>query len=140
MKKTVFPTLIFLLFAAANQLAAQELLASVRVITPQIQQTDRKVFDQLEVAVKDFLNNRKWTSDQFEPYERIKFSIAITIDEELGPNTFKSQMQIQATRPVFGSAYESSLLTHLDKDFSFSYEPGQPLDFNVDLITDRAAA
>ena len=138
LKNYLFP--ICCLFLFAKNVAAQEILATVKFVTPQLQNTDRKVFDQLESAVRDFMNNRKWTSDEFEPQERIKMNIIVTVSEELGNNSFKSELSVQATRPVFGSTYESPILTHLDKDFIFSWDIGQPLDFNVDLINDNLTA
>lgn len=138
--KKQFLLALFAAFFCFENMGAQEFLATVRVITPQIQQTDRKVFDQLEIGIRDFFNNRKWTNDVFESDERIKLSISLTISEELGTFTFKSELAFQAVRPVFGSSYESPMMTHLDKDFIFSYEPGQPLDFNPDLMIDNLTA
>ncbi len=137
-KKYLFPTLLLFLFGKG--LAAQEILATVKFVTPQLQNTDRKVFDQLEGAVRSFINTRKWTNDEFEQNERIKMNFIVTVSEELGNNTFKAELSVQATRPVFGSTYESPLLTHLDKDFVFTWDIGQPLDFNYDLIQDNLTA
>lgn len=138
LKKYLLP--VFCLFFFAKNTMAQEILASVKFVTPQLQNTDRKVFDQLESVVKDFMNTRKWTSDQFEPEERIKMNFIVTVSEELGNNAFKGELSVQATRAVYGSTYESPLLTHLDKDFTFSWDIGQPLDFNADLINDNLTA
>jgi Domain of unknown function (DUF4835) len=137
LKKLIFS--IFLL-ACVHFTHAQEFLTTVKIVTPQLQNTDRKVFDQLESGLRDFLNNKKWTNDPFEPNERIKLNFIITVSEELGGNTFKSELNIQATRPVFGSNYETPLLTHVDKDFNFTWDIGQPLDFVPDLLTDNLTA
>jgi hypothetical protein len=109
--------------------AQGELNASVRVSTPQLQRNDRKVFDQLEVTIRDFLNNTKWTSDVFEQDERIKCNFIFTISKELDGNVFEAELAVQATRPVFGSGYETPLLSHLDKDVIFTYEQNQPIEF-----------
>ncbi|MEO6758677.1 MAG: DUF4835 family protein [Saprospiraceae bacterium] len=106
-----------------------EINASVRISTPQLQQADRKVFDQLEVSLRDFLNNTKWTQDQFEPDERIKCNFIFTISEELGNNSYKAELAVQAVRPVYGSGYETPLISHLDKDITFSYLQNQPIEF-----------
>ncbi len=122
--------LAFALFLCISNLYAQgELNASVRVSTPQIQRNDRKVFDQLEVSLKDFLNNTKWTSDNFELEERIKCNFILTISKELEGNVFEAELAVQATRPVYGSGYETPLLSHLDKDVIFTYEQNQPIEF-----------
>lgn len=109
--------------------AQGELNASVRISTPQLQRNDRKVFDQLEVSLKDFLNNTKWTNDNFEQEERIKCNFILTISKELDGNVFEAELAVQATRPVFGSGYETPLISHLDKDIVFTYEQNQPIEF-----------
>jgi hypothetical protein len=109
--------------------AQNELNASVRVSTPQLQRNDRRVFDQLEVSLKDFLNNTKWTNENFEQDERIKCSFILTISKELEGNVFEGELAIQATRPVYGSGYETPLISYLDKDIIFIYEQNQPIEF-----------
>lgn len=123
--------LLMLLFAAGAR-AQGELNCTLRINTPQIQRTDRKVFDQLETSLREFLNNTKWTDDAFEPEERIKCNFIMTIKTEQDNNTFEAELAIQATRPVFGSGYETPLLSHLDKDVIFSYEQNQPIEFARD--------
>jgi hypothetical protein len=119
---------------------AQEFSASVRINTPQLQRTDRKVFDVLESSIKEFVNNTKFTEDAFETDERIKLNITITINQEIGDNTFSGEMAIQSSRPVYGSGYETPLLTHLDKDLSFQYDIYGPLQFSKDLIDNNLTA
>ena len=127
-----------LLAAAGYQAAAQgELNCTVRISTPQLQNTDRKVFDQLEVALRDFLNNTKWTNDPFEPEERIKCNFILTISTELDNNTFQGELAVQSVRPVFGSGLETPLLSHLDKDVTFTYEQNQPIEFLRDATDNQ---
>ena len=71
MKKYI-GSVLFLSFLMLSAAQAQEIIATVRVVTPQLQKTDRKVFDVLETSVKEFLNNTKWSDDVFEPQERIR--------------------------------------------------------------------
>lgn len=109
--------------------AQGELNATVKVNTPQLQRNDRRVFDQLETSLKEFLNNTKWTQDVFDQDERIKCNFILTISEELDNNTFQAELAVQAVRPVYGSTYESPLISHLDKDVTFTYEQNQPIEF-----------
>lgn len=126
-KKIAF---LFAFYLCLSNLYAQgELNASVRVSTPQLQRNDRRVFDQLEVSLKDFLNNTKWTNDNFEQEERIKCNFILTISKELDGNVFEAELAVQATRPVYGSGYETPLISHLDKDVLFTYEQNQPIEF-----------
>ncbi len=127
-----FSTLLLLLFFAAAAQAQGELNCTVRISTPQLQRTDRKVFDQLETSLRDFLNNTKWTDDAFEPSERIKCNFIMTIKTEQDDNTFEAELAVQAVRPVYGSGYETPLLSHLDKDIIFNYDQNQPIEFQRD--------
>ncbi len=119
--------------AMSTTYAQGELNCTVRINTPQLQQTDRRVFDQLEVSLRDFLNNTKWTNDAFEPDERIKCNFILTIRSELGNNTFEGELAVQSVRPVYGSTYESPMLSHLDRNIVFQYEQNQPIQFQPDV-------
>lgn len=126
MKKYI---LLLVIFLFGKALIAQELDFTININTPKLQTTDPKVFESLKESMINFLNNQKWTGDVFDPKERIKCNIQLTIKEELGGNSFSADFAIQAVRPVFGSSYETPLLSHVDKEFSFIYEQFQPLDF-----------
>ncbi|MFN7327603.1 MAG: DUF4835 family protein [Chitinophagales bacterium] len=125
-------TFLFSLFLIGQSLAQGELNATVRINAPQLQRTDRKVIEQLEIALRDFLNNTKWTSDGFLPDERIKCTFIMTIESEGDNNSFTANLAVQSTRPVFNSGYETTLLATQDKDVSFVYEQNQPIQFVAD--------
>ncbi len=129
MNRTIFTLLLLLTLAQAN--AQGELNCTVRINTPQLQSTDRRVFDQLEVTMREFLNSTKWTNDVFELDERIKCNFILTIKSEQG-NTFEAELAVQAVRPVYGSGYETPMLSHLDKDITFQYDQNQPIVFQPD--------
>ncbi|MBP7821619.1 MAG: DUF4835 family protein [Saprospiraceae bacterium] len=116
---------------------SQEMDFTVTVNTPKLQTADPKVFESLKTALRDFLNNAKWTDDVYASTERIKCNVQLTIKEEISATSFKAELAIQAVRPVYGSAYQTSLLTHVDKDVEFSYEPNQPLEFSRGLFNDN---
>ena len=138
LKKIFFPLLLSVWFSAA--FAQGEINASVRVSTPQLQKNDRRVFDQLETSLRDFLNNTKWTQDAFEQEERVKCNFILTISTEEDNNTFRAELAVQATRPVYGSGYETPLISHLDKDVVFTYEQNQPIEFLVDATDNQNIA
>ena len=111
-------------------LFSQEVIFDITINTPKLQTADPKVFESLEEALENFLNNRKWTDDIFEQEERIKCKIQLTIRDEISATSFSADLAIQAVRPVFGSSYETALISHVDKDVTFSYEPFQPLEYS----------
>lgn len=125
-----FLLILFLSFLVF-QTEAQDLNARVQVLTPKIQSPNRKIVESLEKAMSDFLNTRKWSSDNFKAQERIDCNFIITITDWDGssPN-FVGEAQIQSSRPVFNSSYNSTILSINDKNFDFYYAEGQALDFS----------
>lgn len=133
--------MLFLFFALATVgVQAQELTFSVKINTLKLQTVDPKVFATLEQAVAEFLNNQKWTEDVFETKERINCNLVLTIQEELSPTSFKADLAIQASRPVYGSTYETRMLNHLDKEVTFSYEQFQPLIYSKNVFNDNLSS
>lgn len=132
--KLKLTVLLFLLLFGYVSVKAQDLNARVQVLSPKIQTTNKRVFAVLETAVKDFLNGRKWTADQVAPQERIDCNFVINITQWDGASTFSAEVQVQSSRPVFNSNYNSTLLNINDKDFDFTYTEGQILDFNDQLF------
>ena len=128
----IFLCLLFTLFSVLALSAQGDLNATVRINSPQLQRTDRKVIDQLEASLRDFLNTTKWTNDNFTPDERIKCTFIMTIESEGDNNTFTGLLAVQATRPVFNSGYETTIFATQDKEISFVYEQNQAIEFNPD--------
>jgi hypothetical protein len=126
MKKLTF----FLLFASlAFKAAAQDLNARVQVVSPKIQSTNKRIFQTLETAMKDFITGRKWSADAIAPQERIECNFILNITNWDGSSNFSGELQVQSSRPVFNSAYNSTLLTVNDKDIDFTYTEGQTIDY-----------
>lgn len=126
--------ILLLLLLASAFAKAQDLNARVQVLSPKIQTTNRRVFTALETAIKDFLNGRKWTADQIAPQERIDCNFVLNITQWDGASAFSAEVQVQSSRPIFGSNYNSTLLNINDKDFDFTYTEGQIIDFNDQLF------
>jgi hypothetical protein len=122
--------LFVLLLSTCFGLWAQDLNAHVQILSPQIQSSNKRVLDGLETVVRDFLNDRKWSNDKFQPQERIECNLIINITSWDGGSNFKGEAQILSSRPVYGTAYSSTLLNFSDKDFNFTYAEGQPLDYS----------
>lgn len=120
---------LLFLFLLSKISFSQELNCKVQVLSQQIVGTDKRVFETLQSAIFEFMNNKKWTTDAFKNIERIDCSILINITERPAIDQFKGTFQIQARRPVFKSSYNSVLLNNNDNDFSFSYLENQPLEF-----------
>jgi hypothetical protein len=127
--------LLFVLLLAAGRLHAQELQAKLTVISSKVStQVDKKIFNTLQTTLSNFLNNRKWTSDTYQPSERIKCNFLISIDQDMGNNVFRASLTVQAARPVYNTTYESPLINFQDNDFVFRYIEFQPIEFNENRV------
>lgn len=123
------PIVFLFLTIMALRLHAQELNCQINVMAPQIQNVDKKVFETLQQAIFEFMNNTKWTSDKFLNQERIECSVTITINERVSNDEFKGSIQVTSRRPIFNTSYYSPILNFNDDDFQFKYIEYQPLEF-----------
>lgn len=121
-------------------LSAQELRCKVTVNGQQLTSVDPKVFKDMEQAITEFMNGQKWTNDVFEDDERIDCSLIITISDQSGPDTYKGEVAIQSTRPIYGSSQTTPLLNHLDKNVIIPYQQFQPIIFNENSYSDNLSA
>lgn len=128
MKK--LPLLICLSLLSLSGSFAQELNCTVTVLTPQIQSSDKKIYTTLQTAIFEFMNNTRWTNDQFSNQERIECSMQITINERVSNDEFKGTIQISARRPVYKTSYYTPLLNYNDENFQFRYIEFQTIEFN----------
>lgn len=128
--------LTFLLLTGWS-LSGQELNVTATVNAQKAQQADPQVFKNMQTSIQEFMNNQKWTEDEFELQERISVNISLTITEELSPTSFRATMNIQAIRPVFNTDYQTPIITHADKDVTFTFEQFQPIDFVENAFADN---
>ncbi|MDB5125239.1 MAG: hypothetical protein JWP94_3368 [Mucilaginibacter sp.] len=118
-----------LLFCLCFGAAAQDLNARIQIVSPKIQSTNKRVFQTLETAMKDFLNGRKWSADAILPQERIDCNFVLNITAWDGSSNFSGELQVQSSRPVFNSSYTTTLINLNDKDVDFTYTEGQTVDY-----------
>jgi len=132
MKAFLFTILfISLLF----QSFSQELQCQIQLSTQQIEGSDKRIFQTLQTALYEFLNNRKWSNRNFRMEERIECTMVLNLTERLGSQDFKGTLNVVVRRPVLNTAYNSVLLNLLDKDIQFSYVESQPLDYSEGSFT-----
>ena len=114
-----------------NIVSAQELQCSIQVNSNQVAGTDKTVFQNLQTALYEFINNTKWTNVNFKTVEKIECSIAITIKERTDANSFSGELNMALRRPCYKASYTSPVFNYVDQKFSFDYTDGQPLDFSL---------
>ena len=112
---------------------AQELNCVVTVNSDQVAQTNQQIFKTLERSLNDFVNRNKWTNRVYKDNERVNAQMFITITE-FESNRFKGNIQIQSSRPVFNTSYETPIFNYKDNQFNFEYIEFQPLVFNENVF------
>ena len=133
MRKQFFLFIIFCLTIGVAR--SQEIQARLTVITNRVStQVDKKIFQTLQTQLTNFINNRKWTNDSYQPNEKIQCNFLLNIDQEVGNNVYKAKLTVQAARPIFNTTYESPLINYIDDDIVFRYQEFQPLEFNENRI------
>lgn len=122
---------------------SQELQARVAVLSTKISsQVDKKIFQTLQTALSSFLNDRKWTNDNFQSGEKIQCNFLLTLNKEFGNNVYGATLTVQAARPVYNTNYQSPIINFLDDNIAFRYIEFQPVEFNENRVqgTDPVAA
>jgi len=129
---------LFLVFIAVFILlkpaTAQELRCNVQIVSEQVQGTNKKVFETLQQAIYEFMNNRNWTNNVYSNEERIECNILFNIQDYVG-SEFKGTLQVQSRRPVFNSSYTSVMFNYLDQNIQFTYVEFESLEFNETSFT-----
>lgn len=120
---------------------AQELQAKITINHAQISGTDKSVFDNLQQTLEQFVNERQWTNLKFQKNERIVCNFNITVSKyDKDANLFTCKAIIQANRPVYNSAYTSTLYNNVDENFTFKFAEFDQLEFNEEQIDNQLTA
>ena len=136
-----FIVLLFLsLFAAGFSAAAQELDARVTVNADRLQGEEKELFPNLQELLVNYINENKWTDANFAISEKISCNFSIIVTESLGSSNFKGEIQIQASRPVYNSAYTTTTFNHRDTNFEFEFSTGQSLYWNEGTVENNIVA
>jgi len=121
--------LVIFIFLSTITISSQELNCQVSINFDQIRGSNRQVFTTLETAVSEFVNQKKWTDKTVKAQERINCAINIIITKR-DNNIFEGSIQIQSTRPVYGTSYETPILNIRDNDFNFKYNEFDQFIYN----------
>ncbi|MGN6299026.1 MAG: DUF4835 family protein [Ginsengibacter sp.] len=128
--------LFFLLLFFAELGQAQELRARVSVVSNRVNNTvDKQTFTNLQTALNDFVNTRKWSNDVFKTNEKIDCSFLLNLESTGESNVYKGSLTIQYGRPVFNSSYISPVINYQDNDVTFKYIDFQQLEFNDNRVS-----
>ena len=114
---------------------AQEIQARITINSSRVSsQIDKKVFQTLQTALHNFLNNRKWTNETFQQNEKINCNFLLNINQAGDGNIYKASLTVQAARPVYNTSYETPLINFMDESVTFKYVEYQQVEFNENRV------
>lgn len=129
--------LFFLSVLCFSSLSAQEFKGTISVSSAQLEGTDKRVFQELQKSLYEFINERSWTNYQFGVEERIEVTFMLTLQERLSSEEYRGRLNIVYKRPVYKTSYETSMFNYIDKDIQFRYNEGQPLNYSDNTFTNN---
>ncbi len=127
---------IYMLLAAVlvlfpGRVFSQELKCNVQIVSQQIQGTNKQVFQTMQTAVYEFMNNTNWTNHVYQIDERIEVNFMFNITEQLSADEFKGTLTIQSRRPIFNTNYNTTLINFVDNNIHFRYVEFESLEYDV---------
>lgn len=99
--------------------------------------TEKEIFQQLEQTIFELMNNTAWTKDEFEVEERVNCIIQISITAIPSTGNYQATMQVQSTRPVYNTTYNTTIFNFLDEDVNFTYRRNARLQFTENQFVDN---
>ena len=128
--------LFIILLLIAGFSSAQEMKARVTVVSNRVgPNVNQNVFRTLQTALNNFVNNRKWTSDNFAPNEKIECSFLLNLEPSNDLNVYNASLTVQAARPIFNTSYLSPIINFQDENIIFKYVEFQQLEFNENRVS-----
>ena len=120
---------------------AQELQVKINLNTQQVERTDKSIFENLQQTLEQWMNDRQWTELQFQKHERIVVNFNLTVTKyDASNNLFECSAMIQANRPVYNSAYTTTLYNNKDGDFNFQFAQFDQLNYNDETVDNQLTA
>ncbi len=135
--------LISLIIAGASGLCAdaygQELNCAVEVNAQKIEGGSKSVFQSLQEAMTEYMNETKFSNATFSNMEKIDCRMFLTVGEYTD-DRITGDLQVQLSRPVYNSTYTTTIFNFKDNRISFEYREGEPLIFNETTIENNLTA
>ena len=124
-----------------HRATAQELQVKITINSAQVEGSDKSVFENLQQTLEQWMNDRQWTELQFQKNERINVNFNLTVTKyDKTNNRFTCSAMIQANRPVYNSAYTTTLYNNKDGDFNFDFVQFDQLNYNDEVVDNQLTA
>ena len=135
MKRLCFVSILLL---TALFVSAQELRCKVTINSDKIEGSNKSVYETLRQTLEEYINTTRWTNLTFAEKERIDCSMMIIVNS-VDNNVYHCEMQIQSRRPVYNTAYYSTMVNMRDVQFNFLYQEFDRLEYTPGVFTTNIA-
>lgn len=119
---------------------AQELNCQINVaVKPglDVTTTETEIFKELEKTIFELMNETAWTNDVFSFEERINCNMQLSIIDVISPGNYRANLQVQLTRPVLNTTYNSTLFNFMDENVEFKFERNAILVYSPNEFRDN---
>ena len=120
-------------------LRAQEINCTVTINSDQIEGSNKQVFGTLKNAIEEYMNQNRWTNMTFAEQEKIECSMMLVV-KAVADNMYSCEMTLQSRRPVYGTTYTTPLLNFVDRNFNFTYQEFDRIEYQQNQFTTNLTA
>ncbi|MBQ7192337.1 MAG: DUF4835 family protein [Paludibacteraceae bacterium] len=131
---------IISLLMLCGSVSAQELRCTVNINADKVDGSNKQMFQTLQQAITDYVNNSRFTTLTFTEQERIECSMMMIVNSVTNEGMVNASLQVQSRRPVYGTSYASPLINIKDDDCSFLYQEFDRIEFQPTQFTTNLAA
>ncbi len=131
--------LFILTLCAVSWASAQEINCTVTINSDQIEGSNKQVYETMKSAIEEYMNQNRWTNMTFAEHEKIECSMMIIV-KSVADNMYTCEMTLQSRRPVYGTTYTTPLLNFVDKNFNFTYQEYDRIEYQQNTFTANLTA
>lgn len=124
---------------AVSWASAQEINCTVTINSDQIEGSNKQVYETMKSAIEEYMNQNRWTNMTFAEHEKIECSMMIIV-KSVAENMYTCEMTLQSRRPVYGTTYTTPLLNFVDKNFNFTYQEYDRIEYQQNTFTTNLTA
>ena len=134
-----FIALFLVSLVGIASLRAQEINCTVTVNSDQIEGSNKQVYETLKSAIEEYMNQNRWTNMTFAEQEKIDCSMMLVV-KAVADNMYSCEMTLQSRRPVYGTTYTTPLLNFVDRNFNFTYQEFDRIEYQQNQFTTNLTA
>ena len=131
--------ILLIVIAQPSLVHAQEFNCRVSVNYRQLSGSEFSFLQELEEQLMIYINERSFTNDRYEDYERIDCIIQIIFEEAISLTSFSARMVLSTSRPIYGTPSVSTILQLSDAQWQFNYAQGTPVVFDLERFDPLAS-